>query len=259
MFCWRNRTFTPRNKIFCNSRPPACSTQSPSTARWAVVGNRDNSLLRDQVLLAWRETISALHAKGAKAAKESAENEALSPTRVCPKQCLPKQPRQPMLSLHEPAAVPLGFGVRQSSGAFRTGPRAQKRQRTAAVQDASAPAAASSRFLVPMHAQKRKEALHEPVGNKPSPDPSQEGTRPRRAAPRLGEVGGGFMVPGLGANVVEATDESVASGVDPRIRGAKEPKQPVPVIDRPENTLQTGGAGFIGSHLVERLLEDGAK
>src|SRR5438093_7229642 len=66
---------------------------------------------------------------------------------------------------HEPAAVPPGFGVRQSSGAFRSGPRAQKRQRTAAVQDASAPAAASSRFMVPMHAQEPKEALHEPAGS----------------------------------------------------------------------------------------------
>src|SRR5436309_14944070 len=173
MFCWRNRIFTPRNKIFCNSRPPACSTQPPSTARWAVGGNRDDSLLTDQVLLAWHETISALHAKGAKAAKESTQNEAFSPTRVCPKQCLPKQPRQPMLSFHGPAAVPPGFGVRQSSGAFRTGPRAQKRQRTAAVQDASAPAARSSRFMVPMHAPKRMEAFHEP----PHPDPSQEGSR----------------------------------------------------------------------------------
>src|SRR5439155_34338 len=115
----------------------------------------------DQVLLAWHETISALHSKGAKAAKESTENEALSPTQVCPKQCLPKQHRQPMLSFHEPAGTPRGFGVRQSSGAFGSGPRAQKRQRTAAVQDASAPAAASSRFMVPMHAQERKEALHE--------------------------------------------------------------------------------------------------
>src|SRR5437762_11773392 len=55
--------------------------------------------------------------------------------------------------LHEPAGTARGFGVRQSSGAFGSGPRAQKRQRTAAVQDASAPAAASSRFMVPMLAQ----------------------------------------------------------------------------------------------------------
>src|SRR5438477_11623297 len=63
------------------------------------------------------------------------------------------QPPRARFALHEPAAVPPGFGVRQSSGAFRSGPRAQKRQRTAAVQDASAPAAASSRFMVPKHAQ----------------------------------------------------------------------------------------------------------
>src|SRR5205814_258851 len=62
-------------------------------------------------------------------------------------------------SFHEPAGTARGFGVRQSSGAFGSGPRAQKRQRTAAVQDASAPAAASSRFKVPMHAQERKEAF----------------------------------------------------------------------------------------------------
>src|SRR5438067_5324655 len=67
-------------------------------------------------------------------------------------------------AFHEPAGTPRGFGVRQSSGAFGSGPRAQKRQRTAAVQDASAPAAASSRFMVPMHARKRKEAFHEPAG-----------------------------------------------------------------------------------------------
>src|SRR5439155_892284 len=65
-------------------------------------------------------------------------------------------------AFHEPAGTPRGFGVRQSSGAFGSGPRAQKRQRTAAVQDASAPAAGSSRFLVPMHAPKRMEAFHEP-------------------------------------------------------------------------------------------------
>ena len=63
--------------------------------------------------------------------------------------------------------------MRQSSGAFSSGPRAQKRQRTAAVQDVSAPAAASSWFMVPMHAQERKEALHEPT----HPRPLQEGNR----------------------------------------------------------------------------------
>ncbi len=41
-------------------------------------------------------------------------------------------------ALHEPIALPAGFGLRQSSGAFRSGLGTQKRQRTAAVQDALA-------------------------------------------------------------------------------------------------------------------------
>src|SRR5439155_5473867 len=77
---------------------------------------------------------------------------------------------------HKPAGTPRGFGVRQSSGAFGSGPRAQKRQRTAAVQDASAPAAASSRFMVPMRARKRKEAFHEPERGAPAPPcPASQG------------------------------------------------------------------------------------
>src|SRR5438093_9145042 len=95
---------------------------------------------------------------------------------------------------HEPAAVPPGFGVRQSSGAFSSGPRAQKRQRTAAVQDASAPAAASSWFMVPMHAQERKEALHEPTHPRPLPGGEQASVRVLFVA-LLGGVRGGFMVP----------------------------------------------------------------
>src|SRR5207247_2656078 len=80
---------------------------------------------------------------------------------------VPMHAQKRKAAFHEPAAVPPGFGVRQSSGAFGSGPRAQKRQRTAAVQDASAPAAASSRFIVPMHAQERKEAFHEPAAVPP--------------------------------------------------------------------------------------------
>jgi hypothetical protein len=45
--------------------------------------------------------------------------------------------------------VPPGFGLRQSSGAFRFGLRLTKRQRAAAVQDATESADASSRFMVP--------------------------------------------------------------------------------------------------------------
>src|SRR6266516_496729 len=86
-----------------------------------------------------------------------------------------------VVPFHEPAAVPPGFGVRQSSGAFSSGPRAQKRQRTAAVQDASAPAAASSWFMVPMHAPKRKEALHERPPLPALPRPKRE-----RGCPKAG-------------------------------------------------------------------------
>src|SRR6266545_8069580 len=45
---------------------------------------------------------------------------------------------------HEPTKGPPGFGLRQSSGAFRSGLGAQKRQRTAAVQDAIATDAPAS-------------------------------------------------------------------------------------------------------------------
>src|SRR5881392_3664617 len=62
-------------------------------------------------------------------------------------------------AFHEPAAVPPGFGLRQSSGAFRSGLRAKKRQRTAAVQDANAPAAASSQFIVPKYRRKSERTL----------------------------------------------------------------------------------------------------
>src|SRR5439155_542032 len=60
-------------------------------------------------------------------------------------------------SLHEPAGTARGFGVRQTSGAFGSGPRAQTRQRTAAAQDASGPAAvfffnSSSSFRPPSSA-----------------------------------------------------------------------------------------------------------
>src|SRR5439155_23624165 len=97
-------------------------------------------------------------------------------------------PNATLRTFHEPAGTPRGFGVRQSSGAFGSGPRAQKRQRTAAVQDASAPAAASSRFMVPMHAQKRKEALSEPdqtLRGVTSPEPLTTGHGPSTTDQRL--------------------------------------------------------------------------
>src|SRR5439155_18268059 len=42
---------------------------------------------------------------------------------------------------------------------------------------------------------KSHHSLREPVGDKTTPDSSQEGNWPRRAAPLLGGVRGGFMVP----------------------------------------------------------------
>src|SRR6266699_1960692 len=54
---------------------------------------------------------------------------------------------------------------------------------------------------------KTLKAFHEPLGDKPTPDPSQEGNRTRRAAPLLGGAGGGFMVPMHSIKVVEALYE----------------------------------------------------
>src|SRR6266545_718255 len=65
-------------------------------------------------------------------------------------------------ALHEPAEAPPGFGLRQSSGAFRSGLAARKRQGTAALQDAIATAHPPPRFMV-MPAAKRNRALHEPA------------------------------------------------------------------------------------------------
>ena len=47
---------------------------------------------------------------------------------------MPAQKRKE--AFHVPRAAPPSFGLRQSSGAFRSGPRAQNWQRTAAIQDA---------------------------------------------------------------------------------------------------------------------------
>src|SRR5437762_12083465 len=82
---------------------------------------------------------------------------------------VPMHAQERMEALHEPLDLPPGFGLRQPSGAFKTGPRAQKRQRTAAVQDASASAAASSQFVDPMLLQRRKETLHESERGAPVP------------------------------------------------------------------------------------------
>src|SRR5213594_1368922 len=50
------------------------------------------------------------------------------------------------------------------------------------------------RFMVPMHARKRKEALHEPTHPRPLPGGEQAFGRVL-SVPLLGGVRGGFMVP----------------------------------------------------------------
>ena len=69
----------------------------------------------------------------------------------------------------------------------------------------------------PMHGKKVVGALHEPVdvGDKPTPDPSQEGNWPRRAAPLLGGAGGGFMVTMHAERRKEAFHELVANQPTP--------------------------------------------
>ena len=56
------------------------------------------------------------------------------------------------LSFHDPSKAPQGFGLRQSSGAFRWFLRVRKRQRTAAVQDAAA------WFMLPMQSYLKRSA-----------------------------------------------------------------------------------------------------
>ncbi|SRR6266511_1960361 len=64
----------------------------------------------------------------------------------------PLHAKQRKEAFHEPTKVPPGFGLRQPSGALRSGLGAQKRQRTAAAQDAIAAANPSPRSMVPMRA-----------------------------------------------------------------------------------------------------------
>src|SRR6266498_2493159 len=62
---------------------------------------------------------------------------------------------------HVPTKGPPGFGLRQSSGAFRSGLGAQKRQRTAAVQYVIAAAHPPPRSLVPKRDFEIVEVFHE--------------------------------------------------------------------------------------------------
>ncbi len=93
---------------------------------------------------------------------------------------VPMRDSQIVEAFHEPTEGPPGFGLRQSSGAFRSGLGAEKRQRTAAVQDAIATAHPPARFKVPMQTQKRKEALHEPAGSGTGVSPVLPSSRARR-------------------------------------------------------------------------------
>jgi hypothetical protein len=71
-------------------------------------------------------------------------------------------------SLHEPSALPKGFGVRQSSGAFRWPDTIRKRQRTAAdVQDAAALVRRTIRLRVPWRGSGTMEARHVPERRSP--------------------------------------------------------------------------------------------
>src|SRR5437868_6758157 len=92
-------------------------------------------------------------------AKESTQNEALSHTQVCPKQCLPKQPRQPTLSRNEPQRR-AGILPAPVGNADGTEPLALARSPGRLE---ACPTLGPLRFMVPMHAQERKEALHEPM------------------------------------------------------------------------------------------------
>src|SRR5437667_12698220 len=80
----------------------------------------------------------------------------LEPRAPIPRLMVPMYAQERKEALHEPPAAPPGFGLRQSSGAFRSGPRGQKRQRAAAVQDARASEAASLQFRATMPAPRRK-------------------------------------------------------------------------------------------------------
>src|SRR6266540_3767196 len=78
----------------------------------------------------------------------------------------PLHAKQRKEAFHEPTKVPPGFGLRQPSGALRSGLGAQKRQRTAAAQDAIAAANPSPRSMVPMRAKNG-------VGGGPFHEPSE--------------------------------------------------------------------------------------
>ena len=82
-----------------------------------------------------------------------------------------------------------GAGVPPAAGASRPGIRRGRDARADSREGCPTPD--RSQFMVPMHAEKnRKEALHEPVGDKPTADPSREGNWPIGTAPLLGGVWG---------------------------------------------------------------------
>jgi len=91
------------------------------------------------------------------------------------------------------------------------------------------------RFKAPMHDRIDVRALHEPVGagDKPTPDPSQEGNWPSRPAPLLGGVGGGFVVPmhfkrkwGLSMNLGAPTSLTTPADAKRRSNRARRVEKP---------------------------------
>src|SRR6266480_4828123 len=74
--------------------------------------------------------------------------------------------------LHEPPPHPFPLPIRWGEGGRRSG---------------------EGRFMVPMHAEKRKGAFHEPTHHWPLPG-GELGKRARHWLPSSGGVGGGFMV-----------------------------------------------------------------
>src|SRR5205814_8174998 len=85
---------------------------------------------------------------------------------------------------------------------------------TVTLRGAAEAAQEPTRFMVPMHAQKRLEALHEPTHPRPLPGGEQAFVRVP-SVPLLGGVRGGFMVPMHAQKRMEAFHEPPGEGSGP--------------------------------------------